>query len=76
MVLSRQIRFSFVEEASQISVADLVALGGITKNIILVGDSAQLGQPLQGAHPGNLVVQYWIICYRVKIQYQMKEEYF
>ena len=53
--------FLFVEEASQISVADLVALGGITKNIILVGDSAQLGQPLQGAHPGesgNSVLDY------------------
>ena len=45
--------FLFVDEASQISVADLVALGGIAKNIILVGDSQQLGQPVQGSHPGD-----------------------
>ena len=45
--------YLFVEEASQISVADLVALGGIAKNIILIGDQMQLGQPTQGAHPGE-----------------------
>ena len=45
--------YLFLEEASQISVADLVALGGITKNIILVGDGMQLGQPTQGSHPGE-----------------------
>ena len=42
-----------MDEASQISVADLVALGGIAKNIILVGDQMQLGQPVQGSHPGE-----------------------
>ena len=45
--------YLFVDEASQISVADLVALGGIAKNIILVGDQMQLGQPVQGSHPGE-----------------------
>ncbi len=45
--------YLFVDEASQISVADLVALGGIAKNIILVGDQMQLGQPTQGSHPGE-----------------------
>ena len=45
--------YLFVDEASQISVADLVALGGITKNIILIGDQMQLGQPTQGSHPGE-----------------------
>ena len=30
-----------------------MALGGITKNIILVGDGMQLGQPTQGSHPGE-----------------------
>ena len=48
-----EIDFLFVDEASQISIADLVALGGISKNIILVGDQMQLGQPTQGSHPGN-----------------------
>ena len=45
--------YLFCDEASQISVADLVALGGIAKNIVLVGDQMQLGQPTQGSHPGE-----------------------
>ena len=45
--------YLFVDEASQISVADLIALGGIAKNIILIGDQMQLGQPTQGTHPGE-----------------------
>ncbi len=45
--------YLFCEEASQISLADLIALGGITKNIILIGDQMQLGQPTQGSHPGE-----------------------
>ena len=53
--------YLFCDEASQISVADLVALGGIAKNIVLVGDQQQLGQPLQGNHPnesGDSVLDY------------------
>ena len=38
--------YLFVDEASQISVADLIALGGIAKNIVLVGDQQQLGHIL------------------------------
>ena len=37
----------------QISLSDLIALGSIAKNIILVGDQQQLGQPTQGNHPGE-----------------------
>ena len=53
--------YLFVDEASQISVADLIALGGIAKNIVLVGDQQQLGQPTQGNHPndsGKSVLDY------------------
>ena len=28
-------------------------LGGIAKNIIIIGDQKQLGQPVQGSHPGD-----------------------
>ena len=45
--------YLFIDEASQIAVADLISLGGIAKNIILVGDQQQLGQPTQGSHPGE-----------------------
>ena len=56
-----KIDYLFVDEASQISVADLVALGGVAKNIILVGDQQQLGQPTKGNHPnesGKSVLEY------------------
>jgi len=44
--------YLFIDEAGQISLPDLIALGGIAKNIILVGDQLQLGQPTAGSHPG------------------------
>ena len=50
-----------IEEASQFVLADLISLGGIAKNIVLVGDQQQLGQPTQGSHPnlsGNSVLEY------------------
>ena len=56
-----KIDYLFIDEASQFSLADLIALGGITKNIILVGDQLQLGQPTQGSHPnmsGYSVLDY------------------
>ena len=45
--------YLFVDEASQISLADIVSLGSITKNIVLIGDQQQLGQPTGGSHPGE-----------------------
>ena len=48
-----KIDYLFIDEAGQISLADLIALGGIAKNIILVGDQQQLKQPSQGNHPGS-----------------------
>jgi predicted RecB family nuclease len=45
--------YLFVDEASQVSLANLVAMSASTTNIILMGDQQQLGQPLQGSHPGE-----------------------
>lgn len=45
--------YLFVDEAGQVSLGHLVAMGRAAKNIILVGDQMQLGQPIQGAHPGE-----------------------
>lgn len=42
-----------VDEAGQVSLGHLLAMGSAAKNIILVGDQMQLGQPIQGAHPGE-----------------------
>jgi uncharacterized protein len=43
----------FVDEAGQVSLANLAAMAGAAANIVLVGDQMQLPQPVQGAHPGD-----------------------
>jgi predicted RecB family nuclease len=51
--MDQQLDYLFVDEAGQVSLGHLVAMGAAAKNIILVGDQMQLGQPIQGAHPGD-----------------------
>ena len=48
-----QLDYLFVDEAGQVATANIVAMSNATKNIILVGDQMQLGQPTQGTHPGE-----------------------
>jgi superfamily I DNA and/or RNA helicase len=43
----------FIDEAGQVSLANTVAIGACAKNIVLLGDQMQLGQPIQGVHPGG-----------------------
>lgn len=45
--------YLFVDEAGQVSLANLVAIGSSAKNLILVGDQMQLSQPIKGSHPGE-----------------------
>ena len=45
--------YLFIDEAGQVSIANVVAMAGCCKNLILVGDQMQLGQPIQGTHPGK-----------------------
>lgn len=51
--LNQQLDYLFVDEAGQVSLGHLMAMGAAARNIILVGDQMQLGQPIQGAHPGE-----------------------
>ncbi len=44
--------YLFVDEAGQVALANLVAMGTSARNIVLLGDQMQLGQPIQGVHPG------------------------
>ncbi len=46
--------YLLVDEASQLSIAHLVAAGLSAKNLILIGDPQQLPQPLQGQHQAEL----------------------
>ena len=41
----------FVDEAGQISLANVVAMARATSNFVLLGDPQQLDQPLKGSHP-------------------------
>ncbi len=45
--------YLFIDEAGQVSLANLIAMGRAGKNLILIGDQMQLSQPTKGAHPGN-----------------------
>ncbi len=45
--------YLFVDEAGQVSVANLVGMAPSTNSIVLIGDQMQLAQPIQGAHPGE-----------------------
>lgn len=51
--LDRSLDYLFVDEAGQVALANLVAMGTSARNIVLLGDQMQLGQPIQGVHPGR-----------------------
>jgi predicted RecB family nuclease len=51
--LTQQLDYLFVDEAGQVSVANLVAMGMSARNIVLMGDQMQLSQPVKGVHPGR-----------------------
>ena len=45
--------YLFVDEAGQVSLANLVAKARCANNLVLMGDQMQLEQPIQGSHPGE-----------------------
>jgi uncharacterized protein len=45
--------YLFIDEAGQVSLANVVAMALSARNIVLVGDQMQLSQPAQGVHPGD-----------------------
>ena len=51
-----ELDYLFVDEAGQMSLANVLAAGRAAKNIVLLGDPAQLEQPQQGAHPDGTEV--------------------
>ncbi len=48
-----QLDYLFVDEAGQVSIANLLGMAASTKNIVLMGDQIQLNQPIKGSHPGE-----------------------
>jgi hypothetical protein len=49
----RLVDYLFVDEAGQVSVANLVGMAPSATNLVLIGDQMQLSQPTQGTHPGD-----------------------
>jgi predicted RecB family nuclease len=51
--LGGRLDYVVIDEAGQFSLANAVAVGLSTRNLILVGDQMQLAQVTQGHHPGD-----------------------
>ncbi|MBX9666685.1 MAG: TM0106 family RecB-like putative nuclease [Candidatus Obscuribacterales bacterium] len=45
--------YLFIDEAGQVSLANLTAMSPCTDNLVLLGDQMQLEQPIAGSHPGD-----------------------
>ena len=60
----------FVDEAGQVGLANMVAMGRAARNIVLVGDPQQLPQVIQGAHPepANLSCLEWMLGDHATVQ--------
>ena len=51
--LDQSLDYLFIDEAGQVSLANVIAMGVSARNIVLIGDQMQLAQPIQGTHPGG-----------------------
>jgi predicted RecB family nuclease len=52
-VLENTVDYLFIDEAGQVSIANLIAMARSAKNVVVMGDQMQLAQPVQGNHPGD-----------------------
>ena len=48
-----QLDYLFIDEAGQVSLANMIGMSASCKNIVLIGDQMQLANPSQGIHPEN-----------------------
>ena len=55
--------YLFVDEAGQVSLANLIGMSTCARNVVLIGDPCQLPQVIQGSHPppANLSCLKWIL---------------
>ena len=52
-LMEEQLDYLFIDEAGQVALANVAAMGTSARNIVLLGDQMQLGQPTQAIHPGR-----------------------
>ena len=72
----QKIDYLFVDEAGQMNITDIIAIGVIAKNIVLVGDQLQLGQPNRGSHPNDSGKSILDFLLEIKILLVREKEYF
>jgi uncharacterized protein len=48
-----QFDYLFIDEASQVCLANLIAASAAAENFVFLGDQMQLAQPAKGSHPGD-----------------------
>jgi uncharacterized protein len=51
--MDQTLDYLFIDEAGQVSLGNLTAMGLAAQNLVLVGDQMQLAQPVKGTHPGQ-----------------------
>lgn len=51
--MQEQFDYLFIDEASQVCLAKLVAVSRSARNLVFLGDQMQLAQPAKGSHPGD-----------------------
>ncbi|RUO62216.1 TM0106 family RecB-like putative nuclease [Pseudidiomarina insulisalsae] len=49
--MANTLDYLFIDEAGQVALANVIAMAQSTRNIVLLGDQMQLGQPTQATHP-------------------------
>ena len=54
--MAESVEVLFVDEAGQMSLADVLAISRAAKSVVLLGDPQQLNQPQQGVHPPGVDV--------------------
>ena len=60
----------FVDEAGQMSLANVLAVSQAAASVVLLGDPQQLDQPLQGSHPEGAKHPHWSTCWSVRKPYR------
>ena len=45
--------YLFIDEAGQLTTADILAISLSAKNIVIIGDQMQLSSPISAVHPGD-----------------------
>ena len=73
--LANSLDYLVVDEAGQFSLVGILSIAHATKNIILLGDGAQLKQPIQGSHPDGCETSALDHIVEIIRHYQKKKEF-